>query len=157
MERATVPVDRLRPIIERAIAERTDRDSEVGGLQNVIEEIATTTRTKPDTVARRINVIMKGWDTWEPRAVKQPNKPAQAGMVLRLWEHGLLEQDEEGYWIWPRAGEAVEMSRPIKRTPITHVTFNVADTILTGLDLTYLWHTDLEDVYCDGIDLANAA
>lgn len=163
----TIPVERIRPILERVIGqhEKEGRLEEEpgGGVRIVCEQIALTTGKNPEAIFKRVYLIRKGVEAYRPKKPIYPEQPASELYVRLLWENDLiwtgreLARNGSGIkWTWPTGQEAYEllMEARVKR-PVTHVTFETADTILTGLHMTHLWYTELEDLYFEG--LAEAA
>lgn len=123
-------------------------------------EIATSTGKSLEAITRRIWSIRVGEDNYTPKKPRRPSDPASELAVRLLWENNLIWKTErvgKGWrsgnnWKWPTSQEAYDllMAASIRR-PVTHVTFETADTIITGLNLVHLWHTDLADLYFEGL------
>lgn len=109
-----IPTDRLRPILEEAIAKRKTAEEEHnlwavhgGGFEIAKQEIAAATGKKPESVAKRMQVILRGWDTYGWRPIQNRELPASETVVKLLWEKGL---------IWTAEGDEIDQKISVLRS-----------------------------------------
>lgn len=145
----SIPLERVQPIIEREIAKR-DEPGVGGGLERLADEIGASGRMSKDAAVRRLYSIRTGTEYWQPRPSKNPKAPAPQSHIDMLVEAGLWKPTKRRAWLTNEQAYPLlkKLSGP---RPKKFVTFNMVDTFLTALDLEWLWHTELEDVYFGGL------
>lgn len=147
-----IPVDRIKPIIERAIADRNDEEISghfnslpgrgLGGHERVSMDIALATKQNQHTVSKMLQRIKRGWDNNKVREPVHPELPATEVQKHKLKGAGVKFRKSI------TMGEAAELEKKhVPRREVTHINFRNADDILTGLGLTHLWYTELYDLY----------
>lgn len=149
-----VPANRFKPILERAIAERNEENpygafnNGLGGVDRVSMEIAKVSGKQKRTVDRYIHKIISGWCAYTPEPVKwAKSRPATKGQKRILAEAGIEHRDDMNAY-----DANALLFEKVKRRPYAHISFSFADEILVGLNLVHLWHTDLSDIYCQGME-----
>ena len=154
-----IPVERIKPILERAILDRNDEVApganpaeyghSLGGQERVAMDIALSTGRSKSGISRQLWKIMNGHDAYTPKKPRDSSldKPATEGQVRVMKINGI--KFKEGLTALQAYNLMCE--QPL-RVPYTHMTFSSADEILTGLGLNHLWYTDLADIYLRGMD-----
>lgn len=148
-ETVFVPVERVRPILKRAIAERANDDvagnegTHKSGFGRVAMDIALNTGKNKGTIEKMMGRILVGWQPWQPKSVVNAHdRPPTKGMLEKLDKAGVKYTPDMN------AFQAIQLLKEnIKREPYTHVSFYLVDEILTGLHWNHLWYTELYDIY----------
>lgn len=150
-----VPVERLKPIIERHIADRQDyampgmhHRKGSSGLRRTAWEIALNQGLTMHSVERQLRNILTGWHTYTPKPVINGKKRPATSNQLKILEEEAVEYKEG---ITAHQAFMLLDSR-VQRRPYKMVTFDWADKILCGLHLNGLWHTELRDIYYQGLE-----
>lgn len=145
-----IPVDRVRPIVERAIRERSDwshLDEEMwggpgGGIYTLAEELAVNWGSTREATAKIIRNVLRGWIGYVAKKVPDGDKKHATTKQMNIMESLGIQYETP-----LSADDAWKLLRTVSRRPYTHMDFKLADKILSGLDLNHLWHTELADVY----------